>query len=118
MSIVQNLPVDMNPITQQEKELISVLFPSIPIPSNIHNKNNENNVKQNNLHSRDLLLVFQEGLLIILLFLLFTLPISNQLVHKWLSNYCNPTIIFMLRISIILIIYWIVKSYILKITLS
>lgn len=106
MSLVQNLPVDNNSVTKQESELINMLFEeesAQPQPSSVP-------VKQVSCeHKRQLLHIFQEGLLIVLLFLFFTLPFIDKLCEKYLP-FLNNTIIYVLRIIIILIVFWFIKA--------
>lgn len=102
MSLVQNLPVDNNPITKQESELINMLFedPSqVPEPEIILSEQ-----KQRLLH------IFQEGLLVIILFVFFTLPFIDKLCERYLT-FLNHTTIYILRIIIVLIVFWLLKTW-------
>jgi hypothetical protein len=106
MSLVQNLPVDNNPVTRQESDLVQMLFEeeSKPQPQ-------PQQVKEVSCDQKRLLLhIFQEGLLIVLLFLFFTLPFIDKLCEKYLP-FLNNTIIYILRIIIILIVFWLVKTW-------
>jgi hypothetical protein len=102
MSLVQNLPVDNNPVTKQESELIKILFEK---PSNDDTKKNTPSEE----YKLRLLHIFQEGLLIILLFLFFTLPFIDKICEKYLT-FLNNTTIYIIRIIIILISFWLIKT--------
>lgn len=109
MSLVQNLPVDNNPVTKQETELVQMLFQeaqNTPPPSTHHVGTASDDQRLRLLH------IFQEGLLIILLFLFFTLSFVDKLCLKYLS-FMNETTIYIARIVIILILFWVIKTYLL-----
>ncbi len=105
MSLVQNLPVDNNSVTKQESELIHMLFEEESTQSQLQSQPCSVSCD----HKRQLLHIFQEGLLIVLLFLFFTLPFIDKLCEKYLP-FLNNTIIYVLRIIIILIVFWFIKT--------
>lgn len=105
MSLVQNLPVDNNSVTKQESELIQMLFEE----ESTQKQQQPSSVPVSCEHKRQLLHIFQEGLLIVLLFLFFTLPFIDKLCEKYLP-FLNNTIIYVLRIIIILIVFWFIKT--------
>jgi hypothetical protein len=105
MSLVQNLPVDNNPITKQESELIEMLFEDPPSTSQVPPDDHISNEQKLRL-----LHIFQEGLLVILLFVFFTLPFIDKLCERYLT-FLNPTTIYILRIIIVLIVFWLLKTW-------
>ena len=105
MSLVQNLPVDNNPITKQESELVNMLFKE-PTPVKCPNSQ----VHKVSSEQKRLLKILQEGLLIILLFVFFTLPLIDKLCEKYLT-FLNNTTIYILRIFIILIVFWLIRTW-------
>jgi len=108
MSLLENLPVDIHTPTQQEEQVVDILFQKDhPAPSHSTRDGTPT-------HSRDkhaVLQGFEEGLVIVILFLVFSLPHVTTYLESlsFLSGSLGRQ--FVIKILLILILYGIIKKY-------
>ena len=102
MSLLENLPVDVHTPTQQEEKVVDILF---------GHKNDDKKCPGNHsTQSHEMLRTFEEGLLIVALFLIFSLPHVTDLVRKipFVSSILWENL---MKIIVILVVFMIIKKY-------
>lgn len=104
MSSLQNLPVDTITATDQESNVMDMLFPT---PKGVDDNNPENGSKKSPYVG---LRIFEDGLLIIILFLVFSLPYGDDFLRDYLKidNQCIAS--YIIKAICIIVIYWIIKK--------
>lgn len=96
MSEIDKLPIDNHTISSQEKQVVDLLF-----------KNTTTEIKKYTKWVHE----FKEGLFIALLFLIFSLSFIDECIKKIIpisNNY--SIIIYIIKIVLIIIIFWIFKN--------
>lgn len=106
MSSLQNLPVDTITATDQESNVMDMLFPTRPKELD----KNEEQEKESKKSPHVGLRVFEDGLLIIILFLVFSLPYSDEILHQYLKIDYQSVVSYIIKAICILVIYWIIKK--------
>lgn len=110
MSQLSSLPVDTSQILPQEKEIMDVLFKNI-VPKPIQDvKENYQKIEKNISVFTKLITEIKEVFGIILLFLIFTFEYTDQILKRY-SPFKSDLIIYIIKIIIIIILYWIFKNY-------
>ena len=96
MSEIEKLPSDHHAISSQEKEVMELLF-----------KTTSNEIKKYS----SLFNEFKEGLVIVILFLIFTLSFVDECIKKFIPFTIHyPILIYIFKIMMILILFWIFKN--------
>jgi len=112
MSKLENLPVDANKISEQEKEIVDLLFEQNISPSHPITLEHQEMIQQSTTFLSKMLVEFKEGLWVVLLFLLFTLPFFDTLIQKYIPlPFHSSVVIYTIKIVFILILYWLIKNY-------
>jgi hypothetical protein len=109
MSKIENLPVDANKISEQEKEIVDLLFEQNINPSHPILLKNQEMIQQSTSFISKMFIELKDGLWIVLLFLIFTLPFTDQFIQKYIP-FQSSVIIYSIKIVFILILYWFIKN--------
>ena len=108
MSQLSSLPVDTSQILPQEKEIIDILFKKEDDKNPI--QENFQTIKTNMNQCSKLYSEVKEGLWVVLLFLIFTMQFTDDCIKKW-SPFKSDLIIYIFKILIIVILYWLFKNF-------
>lgn len=104
MSLLENLPVDVHTPTQQEEKVVDILF------GDKNDRKCPGNHSNHSTPSHEMLRTFEEGLLIVALFLIFSLPQVTDLVRRvpFVSSVLWENL---MKIILILVVFMIIKKY-------
>jgi hypothetical protein len=101
MSLLANLPVDIHSPTEHEQEVIDILF-----------KEEQNNTGTKDTVKRyPFLQGFEEGLSIVVLFLIFCSPQMTEVLHKFPFIASSIAVEYVVKIIMILVLFGILKKY-------
>lgn len=105
MSLLENLPVDIHTPTQQEEQVIDILFQK-DHPAPCHSSSDPKQPRDKHA----ILQGFEEGLVIVILFLVFSLPQVTTYLESlsFISGSLGRQ--FVIKIVLILILYGIIKK--------
>jgi len=100
MSVLENLPVDTHAITDQEEQILTVLFNDEKVSNTPHTPHPPH-------PNHPYLVMFEEALIIIVLFLVFSFPQIEEYLGR--IHVRGTTSVLLVKIVLILILYGLIK---------
>lgn len=110
MTSLEQLPVDAHEPLEHEHHVVDILLtaPQKQEPPSTPTDAKHNHHDDRDHHHHPYLRMFEESLTIVLLFLVFNLPIVDQLLEN--LHIRNVFLIYALKIFLIVIFFWILKT--------